>query len=77
MRSTLKDLMQNINQNLKPGGNIMSEGTVVKFTKEKETKNTINLGEVAVDGRAPIVGTLYVQKWWAGDADEVEITISK
>lgn len=32
------------------------------FSKEKETKNTIRFAE-DVDNEAPIVGTIYVQKY--------------
>ncbi|MFT4650181.1 MAG: hypothetical protein ACI9AP_000349, partial [Flavobacteriales bacterium] len=35
--------------------------TVVKFSYEKETKNSIRYKEEPEDGMAPIVGTLYVQ----------------
>lgn len=55
-----------------------SEGKVVEvnFVKEKETKNTIKYSEVPEEGQPPIVGTLYVQKWFAGSADSVKITLS-
>ena len=49
----------------------------VKFTIEKETKNTVKFNEVAVEGQAPIIGTLYVQKWFIGTTREVEVTIRK
>jgi hypothetical protein len=32
---------------------------------------------VPEDGKAPIMGTLYVQKWFAGDTQNLEITITK
>lgn len=47
----------------------------VKFVKEKETKNTIKFAEAPEPGKPPIVGTLYLQKWFAGDKNEVTITI--
>lgn len=55
-----------------------SEGKVVEvnFVKEKETKNTIKYSEVPEEGQPPIVGTLYVQKWFAGSANNVKITLS-
>ncbi len=37
----------------------------VTFAREKETKNTVKFSEVQTQGEAPIVGTLYVQKWFA------------
>lgn len=38
------------------------EKTIILFTVEKETKNTIRYAE-QTDGKPPIVGTLYIQKW--------------
>ena len=48
---------------------------VVKFEFEKEVKNSVRYKEVAEAGKAPIVGTLYVQKWFAGSAKTLQITI--
>jgi hypothetical protein len=50
---------------------------VVRFEFEKETKNSIRYKEVPDEGTAPIVGSLYVQKWFAGDSKSIEITIDK
>lgn len=52
----------------------MTEKTAT-FKKEKETKNTIKFTEVPAAGQPPIMGTLYLQKWVAGDAEEVTITV--
>jgi len=49
----------------------------VKFKIEKETKNTVKYNEVPAEGQPPIIGTLYVQKWFAGNATEIEVTIKK
>jgi hypothetical protein len=49
----------------------------VKFVIEKETKHTVRFEEVPGNGQPPIIGSLYVQKWFAGDAQEIEITIRK
>jgi hypothetical protein len=49
----------------------------VKFTIEKETKNTVKFNEVAVEGQAPIIGTLYVQKWFIGTTKEIEVMVRK
>jgi len=54
----------------------MSQVTV-KFSLEKETKNSVRYKEEPEEGKAPIVGTLYVQKWFAGDTKTLEITIDK
>ena len=29
------------------------------------------------EGQPPIIGTLYVQKWFAGNATEIEVTVRK
>ncbi|WP_170310654.1 hypothetical protein [Leucothrix arctica] len=50
---------------------------VVKLTLEKETKNSVRYKEVPEEGTAPIVGSLYVQKWFAGASKNIEITIEK
>ena len=50
---------------------------VVMFEYEKETKNSVRYKEVHAEGTAPIVGTLYVQKWFAGESKTLEVTIDK
>lgn len=50
---------------------------IVKFEYEKETKNSVRYKETPEEGTAPIVGTLYVQKWFAGSTKTIEITIDK
>lgn len=49
----------------------------VQFEYEKETKNSVRYKEVPEPGTAPIVGTLYVQKWYAGDSKQLAVTIEK
>lgn len=49
----------------------------VKFSYEKETKNSVRYKEEPEEGKAPIMGTLYVQKWFAGDSKTLEISIEK
>lgn len=49
----------------------------VTFSKEKETKNTVKFNEDAVEGQAPVIGTLYVQKWAVGDATTITVTVTK
>jgi hypothetical protein len=49
----------------------------VKFLYEKETKNSVRYKEEPEAGAAPIVGTLYVQKWFAGDCKSLQVTIEK
>ncbi|WP_166738799.1 hypothetical protein [Psychromonas algarum] len=50
---------------------------VVNFTIEKETKNSVRYKEVPAEGEAPIVGTLYMQKWFAGNSKNIQVTIEK
>ena len=49
----------------------------VTFTYEKETKNSVRYKEEPEAGKAPIVGSLYVQKWFAGDSKTLEVVIEK
>ncbi|WP_339670996.1 hypothetical protein [Dasania marina] len=51
--------------------------TVVKFTFEKETKNSVRYKEEPEEGKAPIVRSLYVQKWFAGNSKQITVTIDK
>ena len=50
---------------------------VIKFEIEKETKNSVRFKEVPAEGQAPVVGSLYVQKWFAGNTKTLEVTIEK
>jgi hypothetical protein len=62
---------QQISQN-----QIMEKKTkTVQFQKEKDTKNTVKFAEVQTQGEAPIIGSLYVQKWFAGDATNLKVTV--
>jgi hypothetical protein len=57
-------------------GNGMEKKTkTVQFTKEKDTKNTVKFAEVQTQGEPPIIGTLYVQKWFAGQATQLKVTV--
>lgn len=47
----------------------------VNFEIEKETKNSVRYKEIQEDGKAPIIGSLYVQKWFAGSAKTLQLTI--
>ena len=51
--------------------------TTVKFSIEKQTKKSVRYKEEPEEGKAPIIGSLYVQKWFAGDTKNLEITIHK
>lgn len=54
----------------------MSE-KIVKFEFEKQNKNSIRFKEIPEEGMPPIIGSIYVQKWFAGASKNIEITISK
>lgn len=47
----------------------------IEFVREKETKNTVKFEEKAKPGEPPVIGTLYVQKWFVGAAETVQVTI--
>lgn len=47
----------------------------IRFKKEKETKNTVRYIE-ETDGKPPIIGTLYVQKWFLGKTPPETITVT-
>jgi len=47
----------------------------VTFEKEKDTKNTVKFAEVQTQGEAPIIGSLYVQKWFIGSGTKLKVTV--
>jgi len=60
----------------------MSEDVlVIRFDKEKETKNTIRFSEREnEDGEPPMIGILYLQKFAVkrlGDPSVIEVVIKK
>lgn len=54
-----------------------TQSQIITFEFEKETKNSVRYKEVPQEGQAPIVGSLYVQKWFAGDTKKVQVTLQK
>ncbi len=50
--------------------------TVLTFSMEKDTKNTVRYTEDEREGEPKIVGTLYLQKFYAKGKDKVTVTIS-
>lgn len=54
----------------------MSEKTV-KFELEKQNKNSVRYKEIPEEGMPPVIGSIYVQKWYAGNSNNIEITIKK
>lgn len=49
----------------------------IKFEFEKENKNSVRYKEVPEDEMPPVIGSIYVQKWFAGSSKHIEMTISK
>ncbi len=47
----------------------------ITFLKEKETKNTVRFQEQPAEGKPPVIGSLYVQKWYAGNREKITIQI--
>ena len=52
----------------------MPEKTI-KFEIEKTNKNSIRYKEIPEQGTPPVLGSIYVQKWFAGNSKNIEITI--
>jgi hypothetical protein len=48
----------------------------LRFKVDKATKNTVRYEEVPEEGKPPIVGTIYVQKWYLGNPAPVELRIT-
>ena len=49
----------------------------IKFEYEKQNKNSIRYKEVPEEGMPPVIGSIYIQKLFAGDSKNIEITINK
>ena len=52
----------------------MERQTLV-FTTERETKNTVRFQEEA-NGKPPVIGTLYVQRWALGEPLPQRLTVT-
>ena len=48
---------------------------IVKFKKLKETKNTVRFEEEPESGQPPVIGTLYIQKWFVKDRYQLRVSI--
>ncbi len=49
--------------------------TTITFEIEKQNKNSVRYKEIPKDGMPPILGSIYVQKWFAGNSKTIEVTI--
>lgn len=47
----------------------------VLFEKDRDTRNTVVFVEKPEPGTPPVIGTLYLQKWFITDNEKVTITI--
>ncbi len=54
----------------------MTKATIT-FELEKQNKNSVRYKEIPKEGMPPILGSIYVQKWFAGDSKTIEVTIDK
>jgi hypothetical protein len=48
---------------------------VINFEIEKHNKNSIRYKEVPENGMPPVLGSIYVQKWFACGSKNIEVTI--
>ena len=53
------------------------EKTTITFELEKQNKNSVRYKEKPKEGMPPILGNIYVQKWFAGSSKTIEVTIEK
>lgn len=55
----------------------MAEKTAKRiFVREKETKNAVRFEEKLTAGEPKIINFLYLQKFFCGDAQEVEAVVT-
>lgn len=54
---------------------VEKKAVTIRMTREKETKNTIRFQEQPSPGNAPVLQTLYLQKWLAGSCHAITVTI--
>lgn len=51
--------------------------TTITFEFEKQNKNSVRYKEVPKEGTPPILGSIYLQKWFASNSKNIEVTIDK
>lgn len=49
----------------------------LSFKYEKETKNKIRYTEVTDGDTPPIIQTIYIPKWYAGNTKNIKITLEE
>lgn len=50
--------------------------TKIEFRKLRDTKNTVRFEEQTPSGKPPVIGTIYIQKWFVGDAETITVTLT-
>jgi hypothetical protein len=53
-----------------------SNTTTLSFKRLRETKNTVRFEEQTEPGKPPVIGTIYIQKWFIGDADAMTVAVT-
>ena len=53
-----------------------AKSTVLRFNRKKETKGCVVFEEEERPGEPPVIGSLYVKKYFAGNAAAVDVTIT-
>ena len=59
----------------RPAAPAANNTRTVLFVKELDRKNAVRFQEVPTEGQAPVCGTLYLQKWFCGRAQNVRMTV--
>lgn len=49
----------------------------IHFVKDKDTKNTVRYQEQPEPGKPPVIGSLYVAKWFAAGRESLDIEIAE
>jgi hypothetical protein len=47
----------------------------VSFVKREDKKNSVRFDEKPVNNEPQLIGSLYVQKWFARDATRLSVTV--
>ena len=52
------------------------KATTMTFKRLKETKNTVRFEEQTDPGKPPVIGTIYIQKWFIGGAATMTVSVT-
>ena len=50
--------------------------TTLNFKRLRETKNTVRFEEKTEPGKPPVIGTIYIQKWFIGEAAAMTVALT-